>query len=302
MASASSRPRRLPFHGEGTCAKCERKAYFSVGGGRGGGNEEALCGRHAPQPLRRPLPKNPDRDRIRAEAWREHDARLEWVRLSNEREGRRGAVACCGMTMFQGQQPVFVPGFLNVFPNFRHGGRYGGLGLPALSPKAMGPVEHGQPGLPPARNLENFHQFSKRFRGETEEEFRRAQAAGFGDPEPHRHKPASKGKNACEAWVWVRPSDGSTVELSYVECRQFYCNLYERFALASPDYRRLCELRDRGTNLRVCGFDGYAPDRPLEEHYLDPSRPFGHELVLFTMLSCPHESSWPWRKHKTEAF
>ena len=42
----------------------------------------------------------------------------------------------------------------------------------------------------------------------------------------------------------------------------------------------------------------------IERAYLDPTHPFGHERILFTMLS-PGTSSpefWPWRKYKTFDF
>lgn len=55
----------------------------------------------------------------------------------------------------------FVTGYINIFPNFKHGNRRDGIGLPSLSPKSIGPVDHGQPGLPLALNLENFHQGNK---------------------------------------------------------------------------------------------------------------------------------------------
>ena len=39
----------------------------------------------------------------------------------------------------------------------------------------------------------------------------------------------------------------------------------------------------------------------IEDHYLDSSKPFGHELVLYTMLTINPEN-YPWRKYKTEDF
>ena len=39
----------------------------------------------------------------------------------------------------------------------------------------------------------------------------------------------------------------------------------------------------------------------IEAAYLNPAEQFGHERVLFTMLTTP-EQSWPWRKHKSFDF
>lgn len=43
-------------------------------------------------------------------------------------------------------------------------------------------------------------------------------------------------------------------------------------------------------NLRICGYDAYEVKENMkieeyEECYLDISRPFGHELVLYTMFN-----------------
>lgn len=57
-----------------------------------------------------------------------------------------------------------------------------------------------------------------------------------------------------------------------------------------------------GYNLRICGYDAYDPHHyNMEDCYCDISRPFGHELVLYTMLTEPEEK-WPWRKYKTFDF
>ena len=57
-------------------------------------------------------------------------------------------------------------GWWPIFPNAKHGGRTDGAGCPSLSPKIMGPIDHGQPSLPPAQNLENLHQGNKVFPSE----------------------------------------------------------------------------------------------------------------------------------------
>ena len=55
----------------------------------------------------------------------------------------------------------FEDGYLNVFPNYNHENRKDGYGCPSLSPMILFPVDHGQPVLPVAQNLENFHQGNK---------------------------------------------------------------------------------------------------------------------------------------------
>ena len=119
------------------------------------------------------------------------------------------------------------------------------------------------------------------------------------DPIPHRHKETSERKNAPVYSVWIDP-EGHELHLSYIESRQVYCHFYQQKALLLPEFQRLQALLDDGYNLQICGYDAYQPTRPLEEHYLDPSRPFGHELVLYTLLT--ESPPYPWQIHQTLVF
>ena len=80
-------------------------------------------------------------------------------------------------------------GWMNVYPNFKTNWQGIGLVMPELSPMSLGPVIHGQPGLPNSKNIENFHQFSKFFsKFETEEEYKVNRIKGYNDSKAHRHK------------------------------------------------------------------------------------------------------------------
>ena len=93
--------------------------------------------------------------------------------------------------------------------------------------------------------------------------------------------------------------------LDYITSRQFYCNFYERLAKEHPSFLRLRELVNNGTNIQICGYDGFSIEgrsrEEVEKAYLDSSIPFGHERVLYTMLVLG-EQDYPWRKHKTFDF
>ena len=180
-----------------------------------------------------------------------------------------------------------------------------------LSPKFLGPVEHGQPGLPPAQNVENFHQGSKCFPEEIDPEtddpgplYYENRLRFYNDAEPHRHKyfgtDDPKNKNIPRFFVWVDKS-GTEHRLDYVQSRQFYCEFYARLASAQPDYAELVHKLDAGYNLCLCGFDAIPLEQgeTIESAYLDPSNPFGHERVLYTMLT---SEQWIWRKYKTFEF
>lgn len=277
---------------------CRNNAYYSYEG-------KYVCGVHSKKDQRVELPKN---EKAKKEAFaKDYDLHLKSVEESaklNKAEGKSGQVICTKMLMMK--NPPLIKGFLNVFPNYKHQNRKDGFGCSSLSPKSMGPIEHNQPDLPIAKNLENFHQSNKCYLSELDCDgnplpcFYELQKKMYEDPVPHRHKQPSNGNNVPSYSVW-KTKDGKEKHFTYIESRQFYCNYYERFALKDPNFLKLKEKLKEGINLNICGYDAYLPDKDIETHYLDGSRPFGHELVLYTLLTCK-ESEYPWRKHKTEDF
>jgi hypothetical protein len=191
-----------------------------------------------------------------------------------------------------------LPGYVCVFPNYRHENRVDGYGLSSLSPMKLGPVLHGQPGLPAARKLESFWQMSKRFVTEVNDGlFLQAKVNGFMQTEPQRHK--LKGV-AMSYWSWVG-QDGLERALDYITARQFYCHFYQHLAVATDAWMRLYKMvRMDHVRVQICGYDAHAMGQntaqDIERAYLDPSQPFGHERVLVAMLLLP-DSQLPWNKH-----
>lgn len=120
------------------------------------------------------------------------------------------------------------------------------------------------------------------------------------DKTPHRHKYKSKdvkNKNIPLFFLWV-DKEGNEHRLNYIESRQFYCHFYERLASKQPDFLKLNKLIKNKTNIQICGYDGRPiGHRSIEEEYLDPSKPFGHELVLAIML-IENPNHYPWKKYK----
>lgn len=281
--------------------QCVNGAYYTI-------DNMLLCGVHSggkKKELRTELPHDPNEKEMKEKERSDHSNVCDQIALKNKQEGRRGIVTLYKMKMMK--NPGFEEGVVNIFPNFKHGGRHDGMGLPSLSPKSIGPVHHGQPGLPVALNLENFHQGNKVFpsevdeKGQVKNEFFTLQKEMYEDPVPHRHKEAADGKNVPLYSLW-KDKEGVTHQISYFVSRQFYCVYYERATAKNPDFLKLKEMIEDGYNLRVCGYDAYDPQsKHMEECYCDISRPFGHELVLYTMLTEPEEK-WPWRKYKTFDF
>lgn len=190
------------------------------------------------------------------------------------------------------QADVPPSGFKMIFPNKDDGGRDGGMAT--LSPMRLGPVKHGQAGLPDALLLENFWQQSKQYADETDAEFVSNQKKMFADATPHRHK--RRGVKPL-GWVWVDPKTGRRHVLGWVEARQFYCNYYERLVRSQPEWLELERMVAAGQSVCICGYDA------RDVRYDDPNYAFAHEAVLATMLRHPtQESEWPWRKAKTFDF
>lgn len=298
------------FSGESSCSRkdCNRKAYYHSAG-------HIFCGYHADRNKRRHLQRNPSWKEQRATVLRAHERTVEQVAAENRANGQRGRLTCSKMRMMQ--NPELVPGWQLVFPNNRHGGRADGIGCPSLSPMRLGPVEHRQPGLPNALSIENYHQFNKHFpQFESLATFRELRVNAYHDPVPHRHKYDSarikaankqfvNGVNVPACSIHI-DADGQERRYSYLESRFFYCCWYERLAKREPAFDELVKKLDDGVNLRIVGYDAYEPCTrgDLYADYCDATRPFGHEMVLYTLLACNSPQEYPWwrfyREHRTK--
>ncbi len=191
---------------------------------------------------------------------------------------------------------------------------------------SLGPVNHSQPGLPPAKNLENCWQALKVFPdyeedGNPTEAWYETRLEMYKDPPPpppppipHRHHKgatsATGSKNVPLYALWVLP-DEEELRMKYVEGRQIYCTYYERLGKKTKSYSKLMRMVNEGTNVQIIGYDGYDLEltqadqtnqkkmtKMFEKFYLDGSRPFGHELVLAALLLLDKEN-YPWVKYTT---
>lgn len=281
--------------------KCQNGAYYKL-------DNMLLCGVHSggkKKDKRVELPHHPDEAKMKEKERVDHSLGCDKIASTNKENNKKGSVILYKMKMMK--NVGFMEGFINIFPNFKHGSRNDGLGLPSLSPKSIGPILHNQPDLPISLNLENFHQGNKVFpqevdeKGQVKEEFFKTQKEMYEDDIPHRHKETSGGNNVPLYSLW-KDKEGLLHQISYFESRQFYCVYYERATIENLDFKKLKKMIEDGYNLRICGYDAYPVYKNnIEECYCDVSRPFGHELVLYTMLTYTEEN-WPWRKYKTFDF
>lgn len=348
----------LPFFGESLCQatyktgkkkgqQCTNKAYYYDIPA-----EQIRCGMHSEDRTREDLMKNPRAKEIAIEKCEELKELAEDAAMLNRKYGNRGVIICDKLLMMK--SPTCQPGFTMIFPNFRHADRLDGIGCATLSPKSIGPIQHWMRELPPARNLENFHQFSKVYPWEADEftldkngniisvpltsAFNKVRIQAYQDPEPQRHKhkyspllqlfrenhpeisnelpadpkgglPDPEAKTPMMKEIAKISSglykplytlytfDGRPRRFTYMESRYVYCHLYELAVRNLPEFKKLVSMLDRGYNLQIVGYDGLAVDRSgktLAELYLDESQPFGHELVLYTMLRNSDAYNYPW--------
>lgn len=293
------------YYGQTKCSKegCNNKAYYIDK------SEEYKCGVHCRKKEERiELPKLPIKDKMikDEERYMEEVLIIHKLKAENQLQNKAGKIICSKLRMMK--EPESHPGFLKVFPNFKHQNRKDGFGCSSLSPMSLGPVYHDQPGLPPSLNIENFHQGSKCFKEEVDKEgnpselFYANRLNWYNDPVPHRHKYVgkdAKNKNIPLFFVW---QDKDEHHLSYIESRQFYCTFYERLTRDKEDFIFLKNLVRSGTNIQICGYDAREIQKEnIEREYLNPDFPFGHELVLFTLL-VENEENYPWRKYKSFKF
>ena len=66
------------------------------------------------------------------------------------------------------------------------------------------------------------------------------------------------------------------------------------------EFKKLKKALRNGFNLNIVGYDGYHVDKSLWECYNDVSRPFGHELVLYTLLTIENPEDYPWNRFYRE--
>ncbi len=299
------------YYGETQCCAtrksnnkpCPNKAYF----------KGQLCGQHKNKQYAKELPKNPNAKENKLQELAEHAESVEKKRNENHAAGIKGSLRLYKMRM-RHAIPL-TEGVKNVFPNFRHQNRVDGFGCSSLSPMKLGPVEHDEMGLPPAKNVENYHQMAKVYKREFDTstntikpEFWVKLAEGYEDVIPHRHKYPGDSKSDI-LFCARKDAKGKITRCSYVESRLFYCNAYEKLVVLQADFAKVKKMLEDGYDLQICGYDSpYNPSlcsstfaseillaAELRRLYLSSAAPFGHELVLFSLFCLPSHLL-PWKR------
>lgn len=284
----------------GFSVSCRNKAYYRLNAGK------LSCGVHSRNKPRTQLPVNPNAEEVAVNRLVEWERLVEESAAANLAAGRRGSLTVSKLKMMRA--PEHVDGVRNVFPNNRHQNRKDGFGCSSLSPMRLGPTQHWQPGLPQALSIENYHQFNKVFSREVETDangqvtvqaaFFNARNAAYLDPVPHRRKfedeKGTNGNRNVPLFCLHLTRTGEERRYTYIESRYFYCREYERLAKQTADFAKLRDWLAQGYNLQIVGYDGHSVDKSVYELYTDERLPFGHELVLYTLLAIENPAEYPW--------
>ena len=231
-----------------------------------------------------------------------HKESIKRATKANRKSKSRGSVRCNKLPFRFSKGPKTWPnvdGFMNV--NVCSGSNQI---YKELSPMKLGPIEvnvvnsRNKIKIRTAKNLENLWQASKVWEddvymdtGMPKKEWFKRRSRYFKDKKAHRHikkSKTNKNKNVSLYSLWVDQKTLEVKKLSYLEARkEVYCPIYKQLASQTKAYKKIDKLLANGTNIQILGYDGYdyeTEGKTLEECYNDGSRPFGHELVLVSML------------------
>jgi hypothetical protein len=130
-----------------TGVNCTNLAYYKD-------NKKYSCGVHSNKKTRTKLSVNPNKQINKERKLSEHNTQVVDMAALNVENNIKGQVQCYKMHMMKAVP--FMPGYRNVFPNYKHQNRKDGFGCSALSPMSLGPVDMFlEDDLPIARNIEN---------------------------------------------------------------------------------------------------------------------------------------------------
>jgi hypothetical protein len=262
---ASIIPKKCVLYGEQSCEGIVKKTQTRCNnGGYYKQDDKIFCGVHLNKKLpyselRKPTAE--EKKKFIADTNSEHMKTVEMVQLRNISQNKLGEVRL--RRIVARKKPILSDGWQAVFPNFYSSiCQNRGIILPTLSPMFnRGRINHGQPNLPYAQNIENLWQSARVFTCELDEKgnpgrlFYTNRLKFLNDMVPHRRKYIQTPENKIEYLVWTK-QDGTEIRLSYVESRFLYCYFLSTAIKQNPDeIYFLFHLRREGINIEIQGPD-----------------------------------------------
>lgn len=312
---------------------CGNKAYYSVTEASG---IRYYCGVHSKKDNRTELPKNPNRSEEKASQYQDDLALVLQFSQVNLGSGRRGNVLVSGMKMRREVvgYPGYYKIFPNYKHGGRKDG-YGCPALSPMSLGPVHHTIPWLPPARNIENYYQFAKvYGLEIDPNTNAQssiFLEYRRNGYMDTTPHRHKfekeylnkfPEESRKTLYSIYT---DRQGNPRIYTYIQSRYFYCKIYELLSSNTQELPYLKQLLASGTNLQIIGYDGHPIFKSTQHpnttpcsdennvdlnyhsqeeiknvvygYYLDPSMPFGHELVLYTLLSLDNTIDYPWNRY-----
>lgn len=252
------------------------------------------------------------KDIIIEEKLRFHKKSIEQSFLMNKNKNRRGVIMIRKLRNLK--KPPLILGFANIYPNYNYIHNHNNINdpndefyYPSLSPKMIGPIYHNMPNLPRAINLENFWQFSKVWNFELDI------STKMKELQPYYLKKRIEGyltekcigskytrKELKELNVSYEPECaiyynkyGQPIKYNYIQSRYFYCYYYQKMVIQNKDFNCLKEKLQNGYNFIIYGSNDYNPNIDYYKIYIDHSKPFKHEIILYILLNESDPEKYP---------
>jgi hypothetical protein len=216
---------------------------------------------------------------------------------ANRAAGRRGCVTIRKETEAEPGTTTLVHNAISVFPcsytpaKWRVDAEVLGVALPGLAPVRMGPIRYAS-WLPAAARLETLTACRLMYDDDL--------AAGAPDAATRVldlmavdrvivEKPAlngiCRGRQPVCARIYTTPATWHDVDI--VRYRQFFCNYYAHAAEMSTDFAVVKQILEGGNDICITGPTARSVrvEADVLQAYNDATTAFGHELVLFGMLT-----------------
>lgn len=161
----------------------------------------------------------------------------------------------------------------------------------AVAPAFLGPItDHGQANAPAAQNLENLWRFIHIWPedlqdGQPSADWMQRRNDGF-QVEQGKRLPRALRRDESSACLGVWWSGQLLDEVR--ARREVFCPLYTRLVERNETFKELDMLVQQGYNLQLFGyqaFDFVEQGLSLRRALDDVSQPFGHEIVLYALLT-----------------
>jgi hypothetical protein len=230
------------------------------------------------------------------------------IEAQRENRKKKKPMGTITITVAEGRKMgPLIDGFERIYTDPRNVSKRDGMLVPELHPARIGPIEHDQPTLPPAKNLEVFHRANQVYSETAGKTFHTNQVKAYGEEKPKR----AAGKPLV-FYMWrVPPNHPKGEVVDFAECkelhltpldgREIYSKTYHKMVCRSAAFMDLVRRMELGYNLDIVSVSKMEGSQAeCEALYRDLSRPFHYTHVLYMMLlyvskKAPAEKL-PWNK------